>query len=214
MSNYAIWGQSTDWRGVTGRTNRSDNNYGLYTPDNLYSNNINLAGAIMQVMENTGDAPLAPGDVVLFDGINRTVKGIDGPVVQVRRSDESQSTAVAGVVYSRFNVDAIDPALDSPGNESARQAAQMQVTPPGSAKPGEFVLVVVQGPAEVRVNALSGVSFGPGDLLASGKAGGQAGQAERMRSNEVTVHQPGTVLGKALEGHAGQELIYIYVTLQ
>jgi hypothetical protein len=48
-SNYGVWGQSSNFRGVTGRTSRTDNNYGLYTPDNLFSLNVNLAGAIMLV---------------------------------------------------------------------------------------------------------------------------------------------------------------------
>jgi hypothetical protein len=78
-SNYGVWGQSSEWRGVTGRTSRADNNYGFYTPDNLFSLNINLAGAVMQVMQNGGTEPLAPGDVVVFSGINRAVTAVDAP---------------------------------------------------------------------------------------------------------------------------------------
>jgi hypothetical protein len=51
--------------------------YGLYTNDNLFSFNINLAGSVMQVMQNSGDVPLAPGDVVVFSGVNRA--GADMP---------------------------------------------------------------------------------------------------------------------------------------
>ena len=69
-NNYGVWGQSDTYRGVTGRTSRVDNNYGLYTPDNLYSLNINLTGAIMHVVQNGGKEALEPGDVAVFSGLS------------------------------------------------------------------------------------------------------------------------------------------------
>lgn len=214
IESYGAWAQSTNFRGATGRTSRTDNNYGFYTPDNLYANNTHLTGAVMQIMENGGDAALMPGDVVVFNGLNRDVAAVDGPIVQVRRADEGQSSAVAGVVYSRFNIDAVDPALDGPEGNHSGQAAQMQVTPAGSAAPGEFVLVVVQGPAEVRIEVGSGSAIAPGDLLATGETAGRAGPAAMVTIDGAATHRPGTVLGKALEVYDGQEKIYIYVTLQ
>lgn len=211
IGNYGVWGQSANYRGVTGRTDRSDSNYGLYTPDNLYSFNYHTAGAMMAVMQNNGDATLSPGDVVVFSGVNRAVGAVDGPVVQVSRADEANSTAVAGVVYSRFNIDAIDPGLESPDDA----AATMDVTPAGSAAPGEFVLVVVQGPAEVRASAVASGSIAPGDLLASAASPGTAGRAAMTTTGGVETALPGTVFAKALETLDGdQEMIYVYVTLQ
>lgn len=212
--NYGVWGQSTDYRGVTGRTSRADNNYGLYTPDNLFSNNINLAGAVMQVMQNNGKTALAPGDVVLFSGINREVTAVDGPIVQVSRADSAHSTAVAGVVFSRFNMDAIDPSLESSDDTAHDALANMDVTPAGDVAPGEFLLVVVQGPALVRANSAVG-SIQPGDLLSTSGSGGLAGRAVTVNVNGVDTSMPGTVFGKALEPFDGtQEMIYVYVTLQ
>ena len=69
MSNYGVWGQSTEYRGVTGRTGRADNNYGLYTPDNLFASNYNSAGTTSEVFRYTGDSDIRPGDVVSFSGI-------------------------------------------------------------------------------------------------------------------------------------------------
>lgn len=212
-TTYGIWGQSNDLRGVTGRTNRADNNYGLYTPDNLYSLNYSLAGAIMQVMQNNGEAALAPGDVVQFSGINREVTAVDGPIVQVRRADSAHSTAVAGVVFSRFNMDAIDPSLEFPDDSANGALANMDVTPAGKAAPGEFLLVVVQGPALVKASHAGG-DIQPGDLLST-SGGGLAGKVATVTVNGVETAVPGTVFGKALEPFDGtQELIYVYVTLQ
>lgn len=214
-SNYGLWAQSSDWRGATGRTSRSDNNYGFYTPDNLFSANINLTGAIMQVMQNGGDAPLAPGDVVVFSGVNRTVTAVDGPVVQVSKAGTANSTAVAGVVFSRFNIDAIDPALESADDSAAMTMAEMEVTPAGSASAGDYLLVVVQGPAQVNASALGSGSIQPGDLLSTHTTAGLAGKAAMVSVNGLETAVPGTVFAKALEPlDEAENMIYVYVTLQ
>lgn len=212
--NYGVWGQSETYRGVTGRTDLSSNNYGFYSPDNIYSLNYHSAGAFMQVMQNNGTEALSPGDVVVFSGINQAVNEIDGPIVQVSKTNLANSTAVAGVVYSRFNIDAVNPALE-PSADSAQAGLEgPEVTPAGNAAPGEYVLVVVQGPAQVNMNALSN-NIQPGDLLSTSSNAGLASKAETMSLNGVQTAVPGTVFGKALEPMDGsKEMIYIYVTLQ
>jgi hypothetical protein len=213
-SNYGLWAQSAQWRGATGRTSRPDNNYGLYTPDNLFSLNVNLAGAIMLVMRNGGETPLDPGDVVVFSGIDRSVSAVDGPVTLVSRASTANSTAVAGVVSSRFNLDAIDPALEFPDRVGQDSMGEVEVTPAGSAAPGEYVLVVVQGPAQVKVSALGSDAIQPGDLLATSSAAGIAGRASSVTSDGVETVRPGTVFAKALEPVTGaEELIYVFVSL-
>ncbi|MBK8986212.1 MAG: hypothetical protein IPM39_09045 [Chloroflexi bacterium] len=212
-SNYGVWGTSSTYHGVTGRTGLANNNYGFYTPDNLYALNYNLAGALMQVMQNGGTEALAPGEVVVFSGINRSVTAVDGPIVQVSSAHTANSTAVAGVVFSRFNIDAVDPDLEFPDDTAQERLAEMDATPPGKVAPGEFLLVVVQGPALVKASALTD-SIQPGDLLSTGGMG-LAGKAAVMNVEGMETAVPGTVFGKALEPLNGtQEMIYVYVTLQ
>jgi len=214
-NSYGLWGQSTNYRGATGRTNRSDNNYGLFTPDNLFSLNINVAGAVMAVMQNGGVEPLSPGDVVVFSGITDMETAVDGPLVQVSKARVAGSTAVAGVVHSRFNIDAINPQLEAPDDSARGTLAAVEVTPAGSAAPGEYVLVVVQGPARVRASALGGEEIRPGDLLSAAGAAGVAGKAPTMAVDGVETAVPGAVFGKALEAvDDDQAMIYVYVTLQ
>ncbi|MCB0033645.1 MAG: hypothetical protein KDE51_06495, partial [Anaerolineales bacterium] len=213
--NYGIWGQSETYRGMTGRTDRVDNNYGFYTPDNMYSLNINLAGAVMQVMQNGGTQPLSAGDVVVFSGINRLETAVDAPMVQVSQTTVANSTAVAGVVYSRFNIEAIDPNFEMPDDSQANRQAQMEVTPAGSAAPGDYVLVVVQGPAQVKVSELAVNQVQPGDLLTTSAEAGLADKATMVEMDGRPTAAPGTVFAKALEPVDGQqEMIYVYVTLQ
>lgn len=212
--NYGVWGQSQNGRGVTGRTNRTDNNYGFYTPDNLYSLNIQTSGAFMQVMQNNGAEALSPGDVVVFSGINQSVKAVDAPIVQVSKTNLANSTAVAGVVFSRFNMDAVDPALEPSADSIQEGWERPDATPAGDAAPGEFVLIVVQGPAQVNINNLT-TTIQPGDLLSTSTNAGLADKAEMVSLNGVQTAVPGTVFGKALEPVDGsKEMIYIYVTLQ
>ena len=213
--NYGVWGQSDTYRGVTGRTDRSDNDYGLYTPDNLFALNITAAGSIMQVMQNNGVESLSAGDVVVFSGIDRTKTAIDGPMVQVSKTDIANSTAVAGVVFSRFNIDAVDPELEN-GDNFLSGADAMDATPAGSAATGEYVLVVVHGPAQVKTSALGGAGIQPGELLSTSAEAGIAAKAEMAEIEGTAVPVPGRVFAKALEPlvNGEQDLIYVYVTLQ
>jgi hypothetical protein len=158
----------------------------------------------MQIAQNSGDEQLEPGDVVVFAGIVEP-KEADGPLIlQVAKASQAKSTAVAGVVYSRFNVDAV---LERSRTDAATRDAP-QVTIDGPVPAGEHLLLVVQGPAKVKASALDG-AIQPGDLLSSA---GQAGYAAKMTEAQAA---PGTVFGKALEPlQADRDQIYVFVTLQ
>jgi hypothetical protein len=79
---------------------------------------------------------------------------------------------------------------------------------------GEYLLIVVQGLAQVKVSALAG-SIDPGDLLSNTSQGGYAGKAPEMILGDVVAPMPGTILGKALEPlDSGDALIYAFIMLQ
>ncbi len=197
-----VYGSSNSYYGVEGNTWKADNNYGLFTYDNLYSLNYNLSGAIMQVAQNGGDGPLEPGDVVVFAGVVEPEDASGPLIIQVARADEANSPAVAGVVYRRFNVETVRE-----GDRSATGSEPQEVTLDGPVAPGEHLLLVVQGPAKVKASALEG-AIQPGDLLSSA---GLAGYAARMLEAQPA---PGTVFGKALEPLAAErDQIYVFVTL-
>ena len=167
----------------------------------------------MQVMQNNGTAALAAGDVVVFSGLDREMGVLDAPIVQVSKVNGANSTAVAGVVFSRFNMDAVAPINEPMADGAQAKWESPEVTPAGAAEPGEYVLVVVQGPAQVNVGAL-GRDIRPGDLLATSGLAGLAGKAAMVSFDGVETAVPGTVFGKALETPTvEQEMIYVYVTL-
>lgn len=200
-----VYGFSTNHIGLYGVTNAADNNYGLYTPDNLYSHNIHMPGAQMQVVQNGGQTSLETGDVVVFSGIGEPLEAGGQPVIQVVGVDSANSTAVAGVVYSRYNIETLN---------AEPEEAILDYTPEGKVAPGEYLLMVVQGPAQVKASAVN-APLRPGDLLSSASQVGYATKATNVTLNGVEVAIPGTILGKALESlDEGEALIYVFVTLQ
>jgi hypothetical protein len=205
-----VHGISTNNIGSFGETKKVDNNYGFYTPDNLYSFNIHLAGAIMQVVQNGGSLPIEPGDVVVFSGLGEPLQ--NGNLnIQVQLATSANSTAVAGVAYSRFNIAAVDGSFKATGPEGG---VSQETTLSGPAAPGDYLLMVVQGPAQVKVSALDG-GINPGDLLATGSTNGIAGQAAEVEIDGVSMTMPGVVFAKALEAlESGEQLIYAYVILK
>jgi hypothetical protein len=204
-----VYGKSSEGIGVYGLTGDAEDNYGLWTPDNIYSLNIHTSGATMQVVQNAGKEDLELGDVVAFSGISAPLESGGPPVIQVVGTTDANSSAVAGVVFSRFNINAVIGKID-PANPFSGE----EVTPDGPVAPGEYMLVVVRGPAQVKASTLEG-NIQPGDLLSSASQIGFASKATEINVNGINTPTPGTILGKALEPlEAGQKLIYIFVTLQ
>jgi len=210
--NYGLFGQSTNYRGATGRTDRDDNNYGFFTFDNIYLLNFNTAGSKMQVVQNGGDQSLEKGEVVVFNGLGKILHKGGPPTPRVAQATEANSTGVAGVVYSRFNIEAVDESKDHPGHRG--ELAALEVTPDGPVAPGEYLLLVIQGPAEVKTESLGG-SIEPGTLLSSCETPGCAGKAAEVSIAGKSLSLPGTVVGKALEPlESGGGMIYAFITLQ
>jgi len=190
--------------GLRGFTDAADHNYGIYTEDNLSALNYHTSGATMQIVQNGGATALEPGDVVAFSGMGAPLEAGGEPVIHVTAVASANSTAVAGVVHSRYDVDA----------ESNSQDPDTGVTPDGLAGAGDYLLVVVQGPAQVKASAVAG-ALAPGDLVASAGPAGLAAKAAMVELGGTEIAVPGTVLGKALEPlKEGQGLIHIFVTLQ
>ncbi|HZU86000.1 MAG TPA: hypothetical protein VFF78_00875 [Anaerolineaceae bacterium] len=210
VTGSGVGGTSTNYLGVWGDVGRADHNYGFYTPDNLYSQNYHTKGAIMQIVQNGGSQPLERGDVVVIAGMGDPLTQDGIPVIRVAKADGAASTAVIGVVAEGYS-DEWFKAAESAGASGA-------IIPPsttGPIAPGELLLVVVQGPCQVKASALGG-AIQPGDLLATASAAGKASAAKTATVEGVSFALPGTVFAKALEPlAAGKDgLIYVFVTLQ
>jgi hypothetical protein len=210
-SFVGVWAESSTDYGVHAQTGAASNNYGVYTPDNIWSLNYHLAGAIMHLAQNGGSEPLEPGDAVVFSGAAAPLEEGGPPVIQVDRTAAANNAAVAGVVYSRFNVKAVTEERQAMGQDSE---AGLEVTLEGPVPPGEYLLLVIQGPALVRAST-SGGAIQPGDLVSSAGQAGYAAKAAEVTVEGVQMAAPGIVFGKALESlDADRGLIWVFVTLQ
>ena len=163
----------------------------------------------MQVVQNSGSQPLEMGDVVVIAGMGEPLTKDGVPVVQVAKADAANSTAVIGVVAGSYSYERFT------ATESGPSGANIPLSTTGPIAPGDLLLVVVQGPCQVKASALSG-AIQPGDLLSTASVDGKASGAKTATVDGISFALPGTVFAKALEPmDAGKEgLIYVFVTLQ
>jgi hypothetical protein len=208
------WGYSASYNGVGGATGNASGNYGLYTEDNLYSANIHTLGAVMQVVQNGGDQVLELGDIVVIAGLGEPVSEGSAPVLQVRKVEDAGSTAIVGVVASTYSALWFEHPAELDPTGSSGRSESIPPTSAGPVAPGEYLLIVVQGPCQVKADALSG-AIEPGDLLSSAGKSGLAAKAPTLSIEGTETAVPGSVLGKAMGAlEEGQGLIYVFVTLQ
>jgi hypothetical protein len=214
-SNYAgVQGSSSNSDGVRGQTFREDDNYGFYTWDNLYSKNYHTTGAMMRVVQNADSEPLERGDVVVIAGLGTSPAEDANPLIQVRKAREANSTAVIGVVASSYSKEWLARASEERDPEAEAIHRLVPLTGPGPIAPGEYLLIVVQGPCQVKVDATAG-AIQPGDLLSTAGQAAHAARALEVSIQGIQTTLPGTVFGKALEPlEQGEGLVYVYVTLQ
>jgi hypothetical protein len=124
----------------------------------------------------------------------------------VQRAGQDGS-AVMGVVYRRFVAEEKVDEVTRDGKVERQTSIRTHSTE-GPVAPGDYLLVVVLGPAQVKVETASGAGIRPGDLLTAAP-GGQAAKASGAES-----YPPGTIVGQAmgmLDKTQGSGLIWMLV---
>jgi hypothetical protein len=96
------------------------------------------------IARNTSDSTLQVGDVVQAAGVEPQVAGAQQPVIRVTAAESSEQ--VLGVVAGRTTMTMVEP-----GADDARPGPHYGPTG-GAAEPGDYLVVVVQGMAQVRVD--------------------------------------------------------------
>jgi hypothetical protein len=161
-SNGNIWGavyavNSGTSPGIYANTG-SSGTYSAYFPKSIFVGGSCVGCAMVYTAQNTGATPLQPGDLVAISGLAAPLLGTSVPLIQVEVVNAANAFAAIGVVQSRGLIEASEK--EGERLESINMA-------PGTADVGEFVFVVVQGMAQVRVQ--SGIQAG--DLLVVGTNG-------------------------------------------
>jgi hypothetical protein len=183
--------------------NTSSGTYSGYFADPIYVNGGCVGCALVYIARNDGAKPLEVGDVVGATGVEDPLVGSASPVLCVRLAGDG--LGVAGVVLGRAEVSS--ETKDGQALESASQAA-------GPAAPGDYLFLVVQGIAQVKVDASAG-PIASGARLA---AADRSGHARALRSrilDGMEVVEGAPLVGIALEPlESGTGLIPVLVTLR
>jgi hypothetical protein len=202
--------------GVYADTTKANHQWGFHTPDKIYAGTTLVSGgALMLVAQNGDSGDMETGDVVALSGMGAAFGQSDVPVPRVLRVEGANSSAAVGVVYSRF---VAEEEVEEVGREGVleRHISLRASSADGPVAPGDHMLIVVLGPAQVKTEGLSG-PISPGDALTTSASAGRAMKAEALELNGVAFYAPGTTIGKAMEPLDAADdsgLIWAWVTLQ
>jgi hypothetical protein len=172
--------------GVWGQTNYT---WGFYTGQSLYVGGGCVGCSAAYIAQSDDGQPLEVGDIVSISGIAPPLAGGQTPILTVSRASETDQ-GLLGVVQSRAVVDAGQRLLPSE-NGLERDVIEIAGTAPGRVTKGDYLFMVVQGLAQVRVDA-SDTAIEVGDAIGPA-AGSGAGQTVDLNV------APAPVLGHALE---------------
>ena len=181
-------------------TANASGNYALYTTDNLFAGNL-LAAAQTLVASVTGGEALEVGDVVVADGVVAPLEGGVTRMVTVRRATAG-AQGLAGVVAGRLVL------ATAPGKEA--EGEQVLQSADGPARAGDFVSLVVQGVADVRVAA--GASIARGERLTA-DASGAARPLRTATLDGMLVAEGAPTVGTALASASGGT-VPVFVSLR
>jgi hypothetical protein len=188
---YAIgvWGQTgADW--------------GFYTGQKVWAVGGFVGPSQAYIAQSEDSQPLEVGDVVLISGIAAPLAGGQTPVLTVRRARTGED-GLLSVVQTRAVVDtaqALVPSADGLEQEEIEIAGSA----PGRIARGDYLFVVVQGLAQVRVDA-STRAIQVGDPIGPTAGSGAA------RKVDMSV-APAPVLGHALEALPdGTGLVWVLI---
>jgi hypothetical protein len=199
-----IYVQSADGDGVYANTTQASNEWGVYTPDKIYAGSTMASGGPLLFVAQNGDTSnLDMGDVVVVSGKGAPFGESPSPTPLVRRASVDQAMPVFGVVYSHFVLTEKSDEVEYDGQEKGHTSLHAN-SAAGPAAPGEYLLVVVMGAAQVKVNSLSSEVY-PGALLAIDAEG----QATIAGANTTF----GSIIGTAIEASDAAEdgLIWVLV---
>lgn len=205
---YGVWGNSQIGDGVfgwgfgtgatdTGITGRSEDGYGVYgfsvnnswgfyTPDDLYVGGGCTGCTLRYIGYNAADVTLQPGDSVRVVGVD-TLEGMSTPVMQV--APAASGSHFLGVVVGFTEMLPVEP-----GIQDAQPGVHFGAVG-GQAAPGEYLIIAVQGPAQVR----------------AAHAGIQAGDLVYPDSTGVTAEATGQAVGLALDDVDDEGLVWVLV---
>jgi hypothetical protein len=192
------WGLGPDGgdTGVTGRGQNgygvygfsSDGQWGFYTPDDLFVGGNCTGCSLRYVAYNASGVTLRPGDTVSALGVD-VLQGMNTPVIKIAPTTAGET--VWGVVVGHVEMFLVETGVDDaqPGAHFGSVGGQVA--------PGEYLTVVVEGPAQIR----------------AGEAAITAGDLVYQATTGVSTEAAGPAIGVALDGVDAEGLVWVLVGL-
>ena len=192
-----VFVQNAEATGVYAHTTNANHEWGFSTPDKSWVGTASVnAGPLMLVVQNGDTEALQAGDVVAAAGIGQPFAASSAQIMAVKRADATTNSAVVGVVYRRFMAE--EKTMESADGDEAERRTHIEThSTDGDVAPGEYLLIVVMGVAEVKVEGKQ-ASIQPGDSLSLSGASGQAAKAQQVTVDGVSFYPPGLTFGVAL----------------
>lgn len=168
LQTYASTSEGTNWAALfasNGGTSPglyaiSGGTYAAYFADPISVNGGCTGCDLLVIAINASAEVIQPSDVVAAAGMHSPLAGSGTPVLRIRAADARGALGVA------------DRRLAITRSQHAGQAFDSPQAIDGAIQPGDYLLVVAQGLAQVRV--ASGESFSPGQRLTVAEAAGRA----------------------------------------
>jgi len=209
--------------GAYGVAAHTEETYGFYTHDKIYTVGGYVGCTSMLIAQNGGDEPLELGALVAIAGLAEPLHAdAKRPTLIVRKAQTASSQGIIGVMEGRCMsrlADGGEPVARPEGGLDADRPSDraVEIITEEPAAPGDYLIVVYRGLVRTKVDALDS-AIRLGDLLSISSTPGQAMKAQPPTIEGQAApagHLLGTIIGKALEPlDAGQDLIWVLVDLQ
>ena len=192
---------TSDGSGVVSNTLDASSDWGVYTGDNIHCNE--LDGTVVRTLGRNSDLnPLEPGEIVCLSGgyVENLLNDNGAPIVNVSKADKSSSEAVFGVVKHKVDFIENEEELD----DGKKIIQRIPKSTEGNVNPGDYLSIVILGPADVKVTENSDIKTGK--KITVSETDGKAREIQRTDDLWTT-----GILGKALEDSNGKDKIKVYV---
>ena len=174
--------------------------YGFYTPNKMYAYSGYYPAKSGTFGMNTGSGALEAGDLVcIAGGYVENVLGEEGvPVVNIEKANSANSSAVFGVVEYKVYIREEVEELEDGRTEIQKSFRHAD----GNVGTGDYLAIVVFGPADVKVDSRLDIKTGEKLTVADNGIARSINDEDNWRVG---------ILGKALEDSDGKGSIKVYV---
>jgi len=200
-----VYVSSAGGDGVDANTTDPLDEWGIYTPDKIHGSNISTRTQSVHVY-NSGSQMLEPGDLVsIAGGYRENVLGDDDnePLINVKKANSNNSEAVLGVVEYKVRIREEVQELE---NGETRIDKSFRFAP-GDAMPGDYLSVIILGPADVKVDTNTDIKIGEPVVVTNNGVR----KRKTTRVNGIKLTENTGIVGKALENSQSSDKLKVFV---